>query len=400
MRKSITLLFLAQFLFLQQTTHAQVRYLNEVFQTVAVDSNIVYGSNRNVYTISQSLSLDIYEPEGDTIANRPLVILAHGGSFVGGDRKLPDVVTICKALAKRGYVCASIQYRLGVNILSGNPLGVEFANAVWRGTQDGRAAVRFFRKSASENNPYRIDTANIYMGGVSAGGVLSSHLAFLDRPQELANITIDTSLLGGFDGNSGNPGYSWRVKGIVNLCGALGDVKWMYDNTDVPICNVHGDRDSTVSYSSADFFYLGLRVSYLQGSYSMDSAARLNNMYSQLKTFAGQDHVPFAFDSAYMDTTINVTAEFLYNVISGNIKAGNKEIDNLAPNIYPTPVSHELNVVTSKPTSIEVYNLQGKKIFTSEYNRNNFRIDTKEWDNGLYFVQLGNGQSKKVIVNH
>ena len=52
-------------------------------------------------------AVDIYQPTGDTMAARPLIILAHGGSFVGGTRN--DDVTVdslCVHFAKRGYVTA------------------------------------------------------------------------------------------------------------------------------------------------------------------------------------------------------------------------------------------------------------------------------------------------------
>ena len=49
---------------------------------------------------------------GDTENNRPLIILAHGGSFIAGVRANPSMVSLGEAFAKRGYVVASISYRL------------------------------------------------------------------------------------------------------------------------------------------------------------------------------------------------------------------------------------------------------------------------------------------------
>jgi len=59
---------------------------------------------------SQALLLDFYEPLGDKLEERPLVIIAHGGSFLTGDRS--QTVEFCVDFAKRGYVCANIEYRL------------------------------------------------------------------------------------------------------------------------------------------------------------------------------------------------------------------------------------------------------------------------------------------------
>lgn len=47
----------------------------------------------------------------DTLTNRPFILLIHGGGFVGGDKSSWE--DECKEFAKRGYVTASINYRLG-----------------------------------------------------------------------------------------------------------------------------------------------------------------------------------------------------------------------------------------------------------------------------------------------
>ena len=89
------------------------RFIEEVFPNFTLTSDITYGSAENVTGANQSLQLDIYEPEGDTAALRPLLILAHGGSFIFGNKTGPDVVPLCVKYAKLGYVVASIEYRLG-----------------------------------------------------------------------------------------------------------------------------------------------------------------------------------------------------------------------------------------------------------------------------------------------
>ena len=62
--------------------------------------------------------MDIYEPEGDTLSNRPVIIFIHTGSFFSGTNELDDVVDLSISAAKRGYVAISINYRLGLNIIS------------------------------------------------------------------------------------------------------------------------------------------------------------------------------------------------------------------------------------------------------------------------------------------
>lgn len=65
---------------LNYTVNAQCdeRYSEEIFDEVSV-STVTYSDVHN-------LKLDIYQAEGDTVTNRPLLILAHGGSFISGIR--------------------------------------------------------------------------------------------------------------------------------------------------------------------------------------------------------------------------------------------------------------------------------------------------------------------------
>ncbi|HOY14925.1 MAG TPA: hypothetical protein PLY70_17380, partial [Saprospiraceae bacterium] len=91
-------------------------------------------------TQNVNLSMDIFEPDGDTAAIRPLVIVCFGGGFIDGNRKYWSIRLICQSLARMGYVVASIDYRLGMNIFDQDLA----ARAVYRGVQDSRSAIRFF----------------------------------------------------------------------------------------------------------------------------------------------------------------------------------------------------------------------------------------------------------------
>ena len=62
------------------------------------------------------LEMDIYEPEGDEAENRAAVLVCHGGAFVAGTKTSFDqkAVAYVDSLAARGFVTASLEYRLGV----------------------------------------------------------------------------------------------------------------------------------------------------------------------------------------------------------------------------------------------------------------------------------------------
>ena len=167
---------------------AQVRYINEVFSDVEVTTNVVYGQNVTVLPLLQSqppatqpLVCDIYEPAGDTETARPLMIYIHTGNFLPqylngsavGTKDDSTAVELCTRYAKLGYVVASIDYRLGWNPLAATQADRTFQliNAAYRGVQDARTAVRYFRMTeATMSNPYGIDPDKIGYLGEGTGG--------------------------------------------------------------------------------------------------------------------------------------------------------------------------------------------------------------------------------------
>jgi hypothetical protein len=61
------------------------------------------------------LYLDFYEAKNNNAAYRPLVICVHGGGFVSGHKTQDNWPKICSTFAKKGYVAASFNYRMGSN---------------------------------------------------------------------------------------------------------------------------------------------------------------------------------------------------------------------------------------------------------------------------------------------
>ena len=400
MKKTILSIFACLILGVYQT-NAQ-RYLMPVFDSIVITDSIPYGSANNYLGASTTLAMDLYMPYGDTTTNRPLLVLAHGGSFIGGNKKAADIVKVCMEFAKRGYVCASIKYRLGVSTSNPLTLANEFANAVWRGTLDGRGAIRYFYKDASMGNNYKIDTNNIYVGGISAGGVLGLHVAYLDKPSEAgsANPSIDTASIGGVEGSSGNAGYSWKVKGVISLCGAIGTSTWMNDNKNIGIVSVHGTNDNTVPFKT-DYFKAGvIPIALLSGSYIVDSVAKANGNPSALKVFYGQDHVPFSLPTptgiAYMDTTIRFVADFLYKDIkripSNGSGLNNRYMDDLDLKVFPVPSNSSITIQFENNQNtnfaFELFDLNGKLLSSQSTISNTLQIERNNLMNGFYILKI------------
>jgi len=220
-------------LFLQISSFA-LRYRDITFPSYTVQNAVQYGNN-------SVLLADVYSPTGDTARLRPLVIFVHGGGFVGGGRGLSQFSGIIfDALVRRGYVVASIDYRLTPGITNDDP---SYFEAMLRAIQDTKAAIRYFRRNPSV---YGIDSSQIFVIGSSAGAITSIHAAYLDS-SECPSYVRWGNVGNTFEGTSGNPGYSSRVSGVINCWGAIGDTAWIRPGN-VPIYNVHGMADSTIFY--------------------------------------------------------------------------------------------------------------------------------------------------------
>ena len=116
MKKIILLLFT---LTISHSVFSQCngRYQTEIFSSVT-KTTVNYS---DVYTDSYH-EIDIYTPDGDIEINRPVILYMHGGSFYGGNKTLTDCVDFCESMAKKGYVTASLNYRLAnmISFLSSN----------------------------------------------------------------------------------------------------------------------------------------------------------------------------------------------------------------------------------------------------------------------------------------
>jgi len=402
------------------------RYHDFIFPTVPTPtSNVTYGSNLKSNGTSQTLLMDIYQPVGDAATNRALVIIVHGGSFIGGSKTGTDVVPFCKDLARMGYVTASIEYRVGMtNFPFPGPDSMDAGPAVVRGVHDARAAVRFFRKNvATGGNTYGIDPNQIYMLGVSAGGFIALQTAYMDDINELPSY-IDTvgqpGIHGGIEGLSGNPGYSSDVNAVVNICGAVGDTAWMHAG-DEPVMNFHGTNDNTVPYGSAMITLSGIwPIMQVDGSFSIDARADEVGIVNCFEIYEGKGHTPHVGTSptalAYYDTTLTITRNFLEHFTCGvplncsyttppavGIDEFTIHPDDI--DIYPNPTNSnftlDLAVFSNTTVSIELFDVLGKKVnHYSGIKASKYLVERGGLTAGVYFVKItGNGQSvtKKII---
>mgnify|MGYP000397706797 CR=1 FL=1 len=297
------------------TLIAQERYVDEVFTNFTQENNVLYSQNYSVIAASQgipyvptgaspqvpALVFDLYEPAGDTVAERPLIIMLHTGTFLPiiyngnptGMRNDVATTNICKSYAKRGYVVANLEYRLGWNPTAATQAdrAASLMKAVYRAIQDTKSAVRFFRKDYAITNQWGIDTSRIILCGQGSGGWIALGYATVDKLAEIqlpkfldANAVplIDTAVIGDWDGVGGiynlesNLGYSNDIHMVCSMGGGMGDLSWL-EAGDVPMCAVHCPTDPVATYTTGDVSIasIGLVTTDISGSYDVMKKANL-----------------------------------------------------------------------------------------------------------------------------
>ena len=382
------------------------------YDNVSVSEGHVYGSNIDALGIDTELDFDFYEAVDNGETDRPLIIIAHGGFFLAGSNNGLDVVPMCEDFARMGYAVASISYRLGIaNLLD---LENELIKAVWRAVHDGRAAVRYFRKSVEEDgNPWGIDPERIFMGGVSAGGFLALHHAYVDADGEIPSNIDQTApgMGGGLEGESGNPGYSSQVTGIFNVSGALKDASWMQAG-DENLVSIHGTADGTVPYGTGSVNLMGFPVTDVDGSATLHDEAEDIGLTHCFITIDGAGHVPHVGNNDAYDITLSTIAGALSSWICEDYPDQCGEYDYTsdireqlahAVRMYPNPADHgQVTLVHSASEGdwqAQIRDSQGRVVATHTDFGPQATLDLSGLPSGLYIVEVAEwGWRKPLIV--
>ena len=366
--------------------------VNAQCPTGRFDSYVFSSFDKSTVTYSTPYSqmMDIYQPTGDTMTARPLIILAHGGSFVGGSRNSDTTVDqMCRNFAKRGYVTASIDYRLGniFNMITDSAYAID---VVIKAISDGKAAVRYFYKDAATTNTYKIDTNHIYFGGNSAGAVLYMHAGYLTDTNEAPDY-IKTALAanGGIEGNSGNAGYSSKAKAVINLAGALNSASFV-STGDLPSVNAQGDNDVTVPYVCAYPLSGSVHVN-LCGLGILEPAYVAKGIYHMSKVFVGDTHVPWDGDAAKFATVDSLVTTFLYtlNCPANVASVSNANVINEVT-LYPNPATSVVNIRSSETLNdVVICDQTGRIVATyKDLSTKSYELNTASLSTGVYFVKI------------
>lgn len=217
------------------------RFTNaEYFKSTQIDSlkSVTYGTAVDYLGKDKELAMDIYFPnnEVDSMEKRPFILLIHGGGFLGGNRD--NMIIHCNELAKRGFVVATMSYRLGFDT---EVMG-ETAKAVYRAQQDTHTALGYLAKQADN---LRIDTSWVFIGGSSAGAITSLFTSYASQAEWNQVLPQFETLLGPLESSNENVDQDITIKGIYNFMGAVAPIVFS-DGGLIPTISFHGELDETV----------------------------------------------------------------------------------------------------------------------------------------------------------
>ena len=389
---SLLLCFFATLNFAQSELGCDgVRYIDNVYSDIK-KTTVTYGENTTATGSNQVLKMDIYEPEGDDAVMRPAIILAFGGSFIFGQRN--DMKSYCEAFARKGYVAATIDYRL-YPLLLGLPDSLEMTDEVVKAVSDMKASVRHLRMDAATTNTFKVDPNNIFVGGLSAGAITALHTAYMDSGDDMPQYVLDAiDANGGIDGNTGsddNKSYSSEVSGVLNLSGGLQDAE-LIDAGEVPLASVHGTNDGTVPYGSG----IANGILYIEGSSLLHNRAEAEGIDNYFKSVEGGGHTNFYLDPAFgadmIEFYLNMYG-FFHEIICPNVEVSTNQIDVSAQvKAYPNPSFDKIEIKfqgINSAYNVRIFDQLGRTIST-ELNETNqvFILEKEKIGTGMFFVNI------------
>ena len=164
------------------------RYVEEIFPEIEqVYDDVVFKTAAEAPGFGGSeakdLMIDVWAPVGDDLETRPLMIFQFGGGFRFGDRN--QLAGLAQAAARRGFVTAAFDYRIGTGWQDEGLLaGVE---------DDAQDAVAWLVERADELG---FDPDAIVSTGASAGAVNSIHMIVMEPDQDAVVLAGVVSLSG------------------------------------------------------------------------------------------------------------------------------------------------------------------------------------------------------------
>lgn len=360
------------------------KYILPVY-TATVERDVMYGTAIRFNGVTDTLRMNIWKPVGDTSVSRPIFLWIHGGGFTEGNRTSMDAT--CAELAQRGYVAATMSYRLGFYTQAG--LGYPFSfdsseviRASIRGVQDARGAMRYLvsRSAKDSSNPKAF-----FIGGASAGAIIALQATYgtqtSDIPEQIGTIspitreqfTYTRENLGNYYGELYTDIATPTPVACVNLLGGVWQLHTFHGKLDIPLFSYHQTEDPVVP------------CSYRRGLWGLpfDVARTYPNIYGSCSI------------TEYLQEIATPATVYTSQLISG----GNHDIADVAKlerDIIIFCAEKAATITSIQDDSQEgdvarfsILDITGREIFVGNATLRSARIEVSRLPTAVYILRFG-----------
>lgn len=386
------------------------------------DSNIVYAVSKNYFSgVTQNLQMDVYYPSSsvDTMQNRPFILLIHGGAFLAGNRN--DMAYECMEYARRGFVAATMSYRLGWNCAATDLIGVcvfcqaqnyNLQTATYVAAQDARAALRYVNANCSTWNA---DPNWLFIGGESAGAITAYHATFWNQSEANSFCSWAVPAVGTLDTAGNALPSTWTVRGLIDNCGAISNDSALMNNGNIPVISFHDQLDCVVPYGNGQVIScLCTPFYYAKGSQIVNTRLSATGTCTELNTVVNSvNHCSYPKTSIVRRSSCFLKRIMCNNCVSAtntniwavdscsSVLTGIAEFGITPANmiIMPNPAGEMCVIRFSEPSrtsgTIKLFNAAGQLVLEQAFPplTSEVRINTAALAEGVYSASASGGQT-------
>jgi len=249
---------------------SQNRYIDKVF-----DSTSVKTLNYSIRG-KDTLKLDVYEPVNDTLKQRPLFVIVHGGGFNSGKRNTNSLINLAENITKKGYVVTSIDYRLLNKSESFScDLSIKQAMKIYQNAAADLLNALLYLDTYK--NDFRIDDSKIILFGLSAGAETALNVVY-NRDLIIKNNKKFKAI---------------QPSGVITISGAVFNADLINNENAIPSVLYHGVDDKIVPYGKGAHHSCNSKSKgYLQieGSKNIAKKLEANNSSFMLYSYLNKGH--------------------------------------------------------------------------------------------------------------
>lgn len=401
--------------------NCNINYVSRQFG-VQVERDVLYGIDTLFNGGTDSLRMNIFKPVGDGQTERPMLVALHGGAWIGGHRN--DMDSLCFWYAQRGYVAATMSYRLG--FYGPWPFQPPYANdppevirACYRAVQDLNGAIRYLKGRAMQDSS---STEQVFLWGGSAGAITAVHGAYVTDPSKkpAACGAIGPVMefltprqrpdLGPVEGRLNLNGQDTKVKAVASIFGGIFDTTYIDSAADPALYLYHQSGDPVVGCGHRQGLWglpLGLGANYpwIHGSCSIDPRMQhlgFDSTRYQFYLHNGPDHA--VHDLPLIDSLIAVFfAQQLCPAISTGTRPAATTTSTVHVQPNPAGEAFQLSWTGVPVTGIRLFDISGRIIRDETVapgdTGKEFRVD--HLPNGLYLLRCerpGSFSTVRVVV--